>query len=112
MRGAICHVNHSTCSSMLSHGRNAARLSGSLQMRNQPKVLIYSPSVKGGIAEHTFYQARALKKTGAKVVCLVPASFLAGRKTDFEQEVCLPHPFAEGLSGIAGKLCTGWSIIY
>jgi len=81
-------------------------------MANQLKVLLYAPSVKGGIAEHTAYQGKALKKAGAKVICLVPPSFLAGRRTDLEQEVCLPSPFPEGLSGIVAKLSIAGRIIY
>lgn len=39
-------------------------------MNPLPKILFFSPSARGGIAEHNFYQARALKKAGAKVICL------------------------------------------
>jgi glycosyltransferase involved in cell wall biosynthesis len=85
---------------------------GRFQKRSQPKVLVYSPSASGGIAEHTFYQATALERAGAKVVCLVPSSFLGSRKTDFEQEVCLPNPFPEGSSGITRKLSMVWRIIF
>jgi glycosyltransferase involved in cell wall biosynthesis len=56
------------------------------------EILIFSPSVSGGVAEHTFYQARALEKAGAKVVCLVGPSFLAGRPTGFETVMCLKGP--------------------
>ena len=79
-------------------------------MNKIPKVLIYSPSTAGGLAEHTYYQARALDKAGAKVLCLVSPSFLAGRKTDFETVVCLPDP-VEGHSGLMKKLRMAWRII-
>ncbi len=75
-----------------------------------PKILIYSPSTAGGLAEHTYYQARALEKAGVKVICLIPPSFLAGRKTDFETVVCLPNP-VEGPSGLMKKLRMAWRII-
>ncbi len=75
-----------------------------------PKILIFSPSASGGIAEHTFYQARALEKAGAKVVCLVPPSFSGGRNTDFETIPCLPDP-VEGASGLMKKLRMAWGII-
>jgi len=79
-------------------------------MNPLPKILIFSPSASGGIAEHTFYQARALEKAGAKVVCLVPPSFLGGRNTDFETIPCLPDP-VEGASGLMKKLRMAWGII-
>jgi hypothetical protein len=47
-----------------------------------PKILIFSPSASGGIAEHTYYQARALEQAGAKVVCLVSPLFLGARKKE------------------------------
>lgn len=74
------------------------------------KVLIYSPSSAGGLAEHTYYQANALKKAGATVTCLVSSSFLAGRKTDFETITCLPDP-VEGPPGLTKKLRMAWRII-
>ena len=78
-------------------------------MSNLPKILIFSPSISGGIAEHTFYQAKALEKEGAKVTCLVSSSFLSGRKTDFEKVVCLPDPVEEP-SGILRKFRMAWSL--
>jgi glycosyltransferase involved in cell wall biosynthesis len=75
-----------------------------------PKILIFSPSSSGGVAEHTYYQARALEKAGAKVICLVSPSFLAGRKTDFQKITCLPDP-VEGSSGIVKKLRMAWVIV-
>lgn len=75
-----------------------------------PKILIFSPSSTGGIAEHTFYQARALEKAGAKVVCLIPPSFLNGRTTGFETIPCLPDP-VKGASGLMKKLRMAWGII-
>lgn len=75
------------------------------------KILIFSPSSSGGIAEHTYYQARALAKTGAKVICLISPSFLNGKKTEFNKITCLPDP-VEGASGIAKKLRMVWRIIW
>lgn len=84
----------------------------SLQSVNPtPKVLIFSPSSTGGIAEHTYYQARALEKAGAKVICLVPPSFLGGRKTDFETIPCLSEA-VEGESGLGKKFRMAWRIIW
>jgi glycosyltransferase involved in cell wall biosynthesis len=79
-------------------------------MKSSPKILIFSPSSSGGIAEHTFYQAKALEKNGAKVLCLVSPSFLDGRKSEFETIPCLPDP-VEGASGIWKKLRMAWRII-
>ena len=80
-------------------------------MRETPKILIFSPSANGGLAEHTFYQARALEKSGAKVICLIPPSFLEGRKTDFETLICLPDPVS-GPAGIFKKFKMAWRTIW
>lgn len=74
------------------------------------KILIFSPSSEGGIAEHTFYQANALQNCGAQVVCLVSLSFLGGRKTDFQKITCLPNPLVDGF-GWTKKLRMAWRII-
>lgn len=79
-------------------------------MKTFPKVLIFSPSSSGGIAEHTYYQAKALGKAKAKVTCLVPPSFLSGRRTDFKTIPCLPDP-VEGPPGFAKKLRMAWQIV-
>lgn len=74
-------------------------------------ILIFSPSSSGGIAEHTFYQAKALEKAGAKVICLVPPSFLAGRPTGFETITCLSDPIQEEGSRLLKKLKMVWRLI-
>ena len=79
-------------------------------MQASKKILIYAPSGSGGIAEHTHYQANALVKSGARVVCLVSPSFLQGRKTDYQKVSCLPDP-VKGSSGIGKKLRLAWGII-
>lgn len=79
-------------------------------MLRPAKILIFSPSVCGGIAEHTAYQATALLKRGAEVICLTSPSFLDGRKTDFKKLVCLPDP-ANGPVGILKRLRMAWQII-
>jgi len=80
-------------------------------MNLMPKILIFAPSASGGIAEHTFYQANALQKLGAKVDCLVSPSFLGARKTDFQKIPCLSDPI-EGSTGFVKKLRMAWRIIY
>jgi glycosyltransferase involved in cell wall biosynthesis len=75
-----------------------------------PKILIYSTSSAGGLAEHTYYQAEALERAGAKVICLISPSFLKGRKMDFEIIKCLSDP-VEGSSGLVKKLRMAWRII-
>lgn len=74
------------------------------------KILIFSPSAEGGIAEHTYYQAEALHKAGARILCLVSPSFLSGRKTNFPKVCCLPDP-VEGPSGLIKKLRMVWRIV-
>lgn len=75
-----------------------------------PIVLIFSSSASGGIAEHTYYQAKALEKAGVKVVCLAPPSFLEGRKTQFQMLPCLPDP-VKGPAGLVKKIRMAWRII-
>jgi glycosyltransferase involved in cell wall biosynthesis len=74
-------------------------------------ILLFSPSVSGGIAEHTFYQAGALEKAGAKVICLVAPSFLAGRPTGFETVTRLSDPLAADGSRLVKKFKMMWRII-
>lgn len=57
---------------------------------------MFCPSPYGGIAEHTFYQANALRRAGAGVVCLVPPAFLNGRETEFDKVDCLISPVPPG----------------
>ena len=80
-------------------------------MSKKPKLLFFSPASSGGIAEHTYYQAKALEKAGVKVICLVSPSFLGGRKTDFEKIPCLPDPVT-GSSGLLKKILMAWRIIW
>lgn len=75
-----------------------------------PKILIFSPTSSGGIAEHTYYQAHALKKAGADVTFLASPSFLGGRKTDFEIAGCLSEAVTKP-SGWRKKLGMAWRII-
>ena len=81
-----------------------------MNKNHQPKVLIFSPSVKGGIAEHAYYQGKALEKCGAEVVRIVSASYIKGLRTDFKKLVCLPDPI-EGLSGLTKKIRFAWWMI-
>ncbi|MEI8287856.1 MAG: glycosyltransferase [Verrucomicrobiota bacterium] len=74
-------------------------------------ILIFSPSISGGIAEHTFYQAAALEKAGSKVSCLVAPSFLAGRKMGFETIPCLNNPPSADGSRLIKKLKMVWRIV-
>ncbi len=80
-------------------------------MNNVPKVLIFAPSASGGIAEHTYYQANALEKEGAKVICLVSPSFLNGRKTEFQKISYLPESVGGG-AGMGKKLRMAWRIFW
>ena len=66
-------------------------------MNPPPKILIFSPSASGGIAEHTYYPAQALEKAGTKVTCLISPSVLVGSKTDFETIPCLPDATSHSL---------------
>jgi glycosyltransferase involved in cell wall biosynthesis len=76
-----------------------------------PTILLFSPSVSGGLAEHTFYQARALRKAGAKVTCLVAPSFLDGRPIGFETVICLNDPPPADGSQLVKKFKMMWRLI-
>ena len=65
----------------------------------------------GGIAEHVFYQATALEKAGAKVICLVAPSFLDGRPAGFETVTCLGDPVSEGGLRLVKKFKMAWRIV-
>lgn len=61
------------------------------------KVMLFTPSALGGIAEHSHYQARALEKArdaSLSVVMLCSPNFLEGRRVDFKKALV----FADGLS--------------
>lgn len=50
----------------------------------KPKVLVYASMPSGGIAEHTYYQAKELNRLGWTTICLATPSFLDGREGPFE----------------------------
>ncbi|MGH7950342.1 MAG: glycosyltransferase [Limisphaerales bacterium] len=75
------------------------------------KILIFSPTTGGGLAEYTFYQAQALEKAGAKVTCLVAPSFLNGRQLNCERIICLGDPPLENSSRFIKRLKMAWRII-
>lgn len=61
-------------------------------------ILIYAPAHRGGLAEYTFHQVRALHQLGGNVLCLASRGFLAGRPCPFRIERRLwPAPAAGGL---------------
>ena len=77
----------------------------------KPTVLIFAPSISGGLAEYIYCQAQALEKAGAKVTCLVAPSFLNGRPTGFETITCLGDPVSEGGPRLVKKFKMVWRII-
>jgi glycosyltransferase involved in cell wall biosynthesis len=79
--------------------------------RANPTILIFTPSVGGGLAEYVFYQATALEKAGANVTCLVAPSFLGGRQTGFEKIACLSNPPSEEGSRVLKKLKMVWHLV-
>jgi len=74
-----------------------------MHSRAKPTILLFSPAVSGGLAEHTLYQATALTKAGARVTCMVAPSFLAGRATGLETLICLSDPPRVGRSPLLRK---------
>ena len=80
-------------------------------MKSPPELLIFSPSVGGGLAEYVFHQAEALEKAGAKVTCLISPSFLNGRASTFERIICLGDPPSEERSRLLKKLKMAWHLL-
>ena len=74
----------------------------------KPNILIFSPSVSGGIAEYTVCQAQALEKAGAKVIVVVPPTFLNGRQFGFETIACLSNPRSQGGPPVLKKIKMAW----
>jgi len=66
------------------------------------------PSVSGGIAEYTVCQAQALEKAGAKVISLVPPSFLNGRQVGIKTIACLCKPPSTGGLRFFKKIKMAW----
>jgi glycosyltransferase involved in cell wall biosynthesis len=61
-------------------------------MTVRPDVLLFAPTPFGGLAEHSFYQGRALQKSGAKVLCLASRKYLDGRPCEFRVHRVLAVP--------------------
>ena len=80
-------------------------------MKPAPRILIFSPSSYGGLAEHTYYQAKALANMGAGVVCLTPPAFLNGRSTDFKKITSLLNPLLPGGSRLSRRIKMIWQIV-
>ena len=76
-----------------------------------PTILIFAPSVGGGIAEYAYYQAAALEKAGAKVTCVVAPSFLNRRPAGFETINCLGDPPVAGDSRLIKRVQMCWCIL-
>jgi glycosyltransferase involved in cell wall biosynthesis len=76
-----------------------------------PTILVFAPSVSGGLAEYICCQSKALEKAGAKVTCLVAPSFLKGRPTGLEQIICLSDPPAVCSSRLVKKIKMVWWIV-
>lgn len=82
-----------------------------MSLRANSTILIFAPSVGGGLAEYVFCQAKALEKAGAKVTCLISPSFLDGRPTGFETITCLSNPPSADGSRLIKKIKMVWHIV-
>ena len=79
-------------------------------MSRSPRILMFAPSVSGGIAEYASRQAEALQDLGAEVLCLVAPGFLGGRPLRFRTDSCLiPPPSAP--PGLLRRLRLAWGIV-
>lgn len=72
--------------------------------RGSPRILIAAVAPAGGLAEHAFYQARALTKLGASVEVLTCPAFLAGKSLPFNCRRELPNPPLAAGSRLARRL--------
>lgn len=81
-----------------------------MSIKHNPSIVIFSPAIGGGLAEHTFYQARAFKSFGVEVRCLVADGFLEGRSLGFETWKGLFGPPA-GSPGLMRKLKLVFQIV-
>ncbi len=80
-------------------------------MKSPPNILMFTPTVRGGLAEYAFCQATALAQAGMHVTNLVAPSFLNGREAKFEQVICLRDPPAENGSRILKRVKMAWQLI-
>lgn len=53
---------------------------------SRPDILIFAPTAAGGLAEHVYYQGRALVEAGLRVHCVAAHNFLDGRACGFPVE--------------------------
>lgn len=85
-------------------------------------ILIFAPSPSGGLAEHAFYQARALHRAGAHILCLASRRFVGGRACEFpvERGLGVPPPasgnalirrFAQVFAAVGNQLRLAWWIL-
>ena len=88
-------------------------------MSSKKKVLIYASIPSGGIAEHVYYQAKALNRMGYKIICLSTSTFLEGREGPFEFRKVLhdlPPPqrakMVRRFQQIWGLLANWWTLAW
>lgn len=79
-------------------------------MSRPPRILIFAPTVAGGIAEYVLRQAEGLRDLGADVLCLVAPGFLEGRFHGIHTEECLMAP-PPASTGLLRKIRLSWGII-
>ena len=88
----------------------------------RPDILVFAPTSFGGLAEHVFYQVRALHRLGVTVLCLASRDFLAGRACPFpiERRLCAPgaadglvlvRRFSQSASLVANELRLAWWVL-
>jgi glycosyltransferase involved in cell wall biosynthesis len=78
---------------------------------NRRRILLAASAPAGGLAEHTFYQARALARLGVQVEVLTCPSFLPGRPLPFACARELPDPPAAHGSRLARRLRLVWHLL-
>jgi len=79
-------------------------------MNRPPRILMFAPSVSGGIAEYTRCQGEALQDLGAEVICLTAPGFLSGKLMRFRTDSCLIPPPSTP-PGLLRRLRMAWGIV-
>jgi len=82
-----------------------------VNLRPTAAILLFIPSVSGGVAEYACYQARALKNAGAKITALVAPSFSGKGNAGFKTINCLSNPVTACDPGVIKKIRMVWRMI-
>ena len=78
---------------------------------SRSRILLAASAPAGGLAEHSFYQARALARLGVEVEVLTCPAFLTGRPLPFACQRELPDPPPAEGSRVTRRLRRFWQLL-